>query len=1516
MTLQRPGATPTETPPRPAAGTATPAHGASDPWAGVVALSDSRLAYLVLAVLAYVPILLTKPGVVSDDTKTYLYLDPGKWLRSAPSVWDPTVALGSVTHQKIGYLLPMGPYYWATAALHVPTWAAQRLWLGTILFAAAAGTAHLCSRLGVHGPARVVAGVAYAFTPYVLQYAGRISVLLLPFAGLPWLLALIVQATRNRGWKYPALFALTVAVIGGINASSLVYVGIAPLLWLPYAVFVTRDVDGRRAWGVLGKTGLLTVATSLWWMAGLAVEGAYGINILKYTESVQATASATSPAEVVRGLGYWYFYGADRLGLWTAAVQEFTEKAWLLSLTYVMPLGAFVAAAVTRWADRAFFVLLLVVGIVLSVASFPYEHPTALGALIKGAMNHTTVGSALRSTDRATPVVILSLAVLLGAGVAALVRRRRRAGVVVALALGVLVLAADAPLLAGRGIIRQFSQPATLPSYTAATAAHLDAVHPGTRVYALPGNDFAAYRYGDTVDPVWPALLDRPFVTREQLIQGSQATADLLYALDNPLQQGTADPAALAPVARLMSVGDLLVQYDQAYERYGIARPAAVAAYLTPTPPGLGTPTPFGTPVVNAPSIPMEDETYYRLPTPAPLAPLVVYPVAGTRPMFRAESPQAALVVDGDAAGLVQAAALGRLAQDPAVFYAPTLLADPALAHQVLTPGAQLVVTDSNRKQAFEWNTLFENTGYTQTAAEQQSAFEGNWPGLQLFPGAPRSARTTTVLTGDVAAVTASAYGTANSLRSEYRPANALDGDAATAWQTEGSASGPAEGQWWQVTLRRPTTADVITLTQPQPSPTFPAGTNRWITRATLTFDGGRPLTVGLGPSSRSAAGQSIAFPARRFTTLRIRIDDTNLTSKKTVPPGSSLVGLAEVGIDDVKAGEVVRLPSDLLSALGPSSAADHLSFVLTRDRVAPVPPRQDPETAIVRQFSMPTGRAFTVSGTARLSSAVDDATVGRLAGLGATPGSSAGTTEAGQAQVVSAASSTRLPGDTAASAWAAVDGNPATAWNPGLGPVAMSDPWLAYTFDRVLSIDHLDLTVAADAAHSVPQILQVTGDDGTRTVMLPPVATTASGGQATLHAAFPALTGSHLRITFSTNGVRAAQSYETSLVTALPLGVAAVGLPGVAPATPPATVPATCRTDLLRVDGRPVPVMLVGAGSDALAGNGLRVAMCATGSGAATGALALGPGTHLLNAAPGTTTGIDLDQLVLDSPAPLPGATSGPQGPPARVQVLSQDAGHVHLRVAPSTSGRPFVLVMGQSLNSGWHASIDGGPDLGAPVLVDGFANGWRWPSAALAARHGPFDVTLRFAPQGPVDVALLVSAVALVACVALVTVAVAGDRRRRRMANANGVPRSERALADGGDAPVLVVPMDPWAITDALRPSPGAVAVAAVVSGVAAWAVGGWLAGAAVAVGVGAALRWRRGERFLAVGAVVLLAATVLDVVGVQILDHVPANAGWPSRFDVATQLAWAAVLLLTADVVLELVARLRPARRPPPT
>ena len=155
----------------------------------------------LLAAIAYIPFFLSDPGKISADTKAYLYLNPSRLLASAAYLWDPKYGAGTVPQQNIGYLFPMGPYYALTNVVGIPAWIAQRFWLGSISFAAGAGVLYLLSTLNwKHRGAAFVAALVYMLTPYQLAYTARISAVLLPWAGLPWLVALTIRSVRRGRW--------------------------------------------------------------------------------------------------------------------------------------------------------------------------------------------------------------------------------------------------------------------------------------------------------------------------------------------------------------------------------------------------------------------------------------------------------------------------------------------------------------------------------------------------------------------------------------------------------------------------------------------------------------------------------------------------------------------------------------------------------------------------------------------------------------------------------------------------------------------------------------------------------------------------------------------------------------------------------------------------------------------------------------------------------------------------------------------------------------------------------------------------------------------------------------------------------------------------------------------------------------------------------------------------------------------------------------------------------------------
>ena len=174
-------------------------------------------------------------------------------------MWNPTVGLGTVSREYMGYLLPIGPFFAAFHPVGVPIWVAQRLCarVDPLRRRARRPVPVPHPRPPRSGPA--AATLAYMLSPYFLRYAGRISVILLPWAGLPFMLGLTIVALRRGGCREPALLAVVVALVSGINASSITYVGIAPILWLLYAVVVLRESTWRHALATGLRIGILTL---------------------------------------------------------------------------------------------------------------------------------------------------------------------------------------------------------------------------------------------------------------------------------------------------------------------------------------------------------------------------------------------------------------------------------------------------------------------------------------------------------------------------------------------------------------------------------------------------------------------------------------------------------------------------------------------------------------------------------------------------------------------------------------------------------------------------------------------------------------------------------------------------------------------------------------------------------------------------------------------------------------------------------------------------------------------------------------------------------------------------------------------------------------------------------------------------------------------------------------------------------------------------------------------------------
>ncbi|HVF33551.1 MAG TPA: alpha-(1-_3)-arabinofuranosyltransferase family protein [Acidimicrobiales bacterium] len=1414
----------------------------------------SLVAHLALAAMAYVPLLRTAPGRVAADTKVYLFLDPGRLLSRATSMWDPNVGFGTVTHQNIGYLWPMGPWFWVFDRVGAPDWVAQRLWVATFLFAAGAGVLFLGRTTGGRA-ADPVAGFAaaavYVLTPYVLQYGTRTSVLLLPWAGLPWLIGLAERALRTGGWRHPATFALVVATIGSVNATALLLAGVGPLLWIAFAVGVHRTATVRRALATTVRIGLLTSACSLWWVAGLVVQGRFGVNVLEYSETVSTVAATSLASEVVRGLGYWFFYGGDKTGPWNRHVLAYAGDVWLLTASFAAPGLALVATTLFRWRHRAFFVALTVVGVAASVGAYPYDDPSPLGALVKGFATSSTAGLAMRSTPRAVPLVVLGLAVLTGGAVHALLGRSRRRAVLAGGLVVVTAAVAIAPLWTGDLLDPALLRDEAVPAYWEEAAAHLDGRRDRTRAVEVPGIDFASYRWGQTLDPITPGLMDRPYAARELIPLGSPATADLLNAFDRRFQEGLVDPEALAPVLRRMAAGDLVLRSDLQFERYLTPRPRATWALFDPRPPGLGAPVAFGPREPNRPieRLPLLDvldlATPANRPDPPPVA---VFPVAAASPIAGAAPAHRPVLLAGDGEGMVEAAAAGVLDRTTApIVYSASASRDAELRRRLLGEGAALVVTDSNRRRARHWNRLTETFGFTEPAGYAPLLDDPFDHRLPVFPEAGDDAFTTVVQRG-VAQVAATSYGNPVTYTPEHRPANALDGDLGTAWRA-GDFS-PVEGERLVVRLTAPVTAASIEVVQPLTGPR-----NRSITRVALRLDDREAGSFDLDEASRTAGGQSLSFRRQTFSTLELEVQ-ADSAGRVATHVGQSPVGFAEVRIPGVSVDEVVRLPRDLLAATGAASAGHDLHVLVERVRWNPLhTDRQDEERSLVRQVDLPTARSFAVAGEARLSAFAPGPVVDEV--LGIPPASSGGLT---------VRTSSSLHGSLVDRGSSALDGDPTTAWRTRFREQEVIGAWIEADVPAPVTVARLDLVVVADGRHSVPTRLRVEGGGQARIVDVPLVPDVAApGGTVPVALAFEALTTDRLRVTVERVRPATSIDYFEERAILRPLGIAELGIPGVV--RPPASVDVlgACRSDLVSADGRPVPLRLAGTVASAVAREPLAVTTC-DGS-----PLDLPAGARILRSSLGERTGIDVDALALHSVV-----ASNEGRTPSVPEVVVTGSTRTSFDLEVDGADEPFWLVVRQSHNPGWRATVDGRGDLGAPVLVDGFANGWY----VDPQRAAQLSVSLTWTPQRGVTAALWASLAAGLVCVWLAL-------------------RGRRWWSDTAPPPVLT---PPHRFGPGDRPAPRRAWLAAIACGVASGAVAAPVVGLAVLVAAGGAVALgRRGRGVLTGGAILAYAAAASLVLAEHVIGEAPRpDFTWPANFHTSHLLTWLSLLLLATDVV----------------
>ena len=496
--------------------------------------------------------------------------------------------------------------------------------------------------------------------------------------------------------------------------------------------------------------------------------------------------------------------------------------------------------------------------------------------------------------------VALGLSLGVGALVAASGEQSVRRGVGVAAATAAAAIVALPALWTGGVVPDGSSRDGAVPADVVALAAHLDEGPAASRVLELPGQGVMRHDGSTGLQ----AVLRRPHVGRHLRPTGSAASTDLLRALDDRVQRGTLAPEALAPVARLLGAGDVVVRVDE----------SPAAAELLRSAPGLGPVEQFGT--------------------------LLTAPVTDPVDVVRTSESTDVVLLSGSGDGIVDAAAAGLLRGDELIRYSDSVTDDPDFVRDQLVDRRRLVVTDSNRVRAERWTGLDGVHGYTE-------APEGGVLAPDPFDQrlAARSDRIETRTAAEPGPVTvqATSYGPGDRYRPDQRPSLAVDGDEATAWIV------PAEravDERLLLSADVPVEPDAVRILQ------RPGSDGTAIAEVELRYDGEDAQVVTLTPASLTSPGQPVEVGGRRFRTLTITV--RSLTGLPT--PGVD-VGLAEVDVSGLRTAGWVRMPTDLLDAAGYRTTRYPLSLVQTRLRAGP--DVQDEEASLQRIVELPTSRTY-----------------------------------------------------------------------------------------------------------------------------------------------------------------------------------------------------------------------------------------------------------------------------------------------------------------------------------------------------------------------------------------------------------------------------------------------------------------------------------------------------------------------------------------------------------------------------
>lgn len=1239
--------------------------------------------------------LLQSPGRISADTKLDLTANPIGFLARAAHLWSPNAPLGQVQNQAYGYFFPHGAFFALGDLLHLPPWVVQRLWWALLLVVGFVGIVRLAEAMRIGSPgSRVIAGIVFVLSPRILTTIGSISSETLPMVLAPWVLVPLIRVLNREPdrpmWRAAFQSAAAVALMGAVNAvATLAALGVAALWWLLHAPRLST-VAARRwwrfgAWWALG----LTMACA-WWVIPLLILSRVSPPFLDFIESSRVTTEWTSLTEVLRGTSSWTpFVSPERV----AGAVLVTQPAAVVA-TGVLAAAGLAGLCMRRMPARGRLVTVLAVGLLLMCLGYTGELGSPIAEPVRVFLDDS--GAFLRNIHKFEPFIriplVLGIAHLLGRvplpgnssirdSAASFAHPQRSRPV--AAAIVVVVAAIGAGSLMWTGQLAPAGTYKQIPDYWQATATWLSQHSSGpdtaapTRTLVVPGAPFADQLWGLTRDEPLQPLADDPWAVRDAIPLTPPGAIRALDSVQRAIADGRGSPGLAATLAQ-QGIGYVVLRADLDPDTSRSARPL-VAQQALDTSPGLDRVAVFGSEVGPAGVPGVVRDNGLRPAMPA----IQIYAVhadtgfPGTGPVLvdAAGTPRVAGGPEALAAIQEQRARIGAPPMGPAL-----LAADARRAG--LGDGPGVLVTDTPTDRETDFGRVDDHSSAirapddprrTQNAVadypvDGQPLVHGEW----LLNNQPGQVRVTT--SGSASDATQPG---------QTSPANssaaAFDGDPDTAWVSNGLDA--AVGKWMRLDFTEPRSDLAVTLTT---APALGSDVSAILvstesgSAVTQNVEPGTPVTV-TAPSGPTrwvqirAISTADGTAGNQFALGEVSVTDLASRSPLTIRHRVTLPGLPA---DTTVSGWL------LTQELGGRSTcvADG-----TAVRCAPGL-GLTPETPGIFTRALSVPDPVTVDPTVVLRPKSGDA----LRALIHTPG-----------QVI--ADGPTAVDDPRGNASAAVDGNPETTWTAP-EPATRSDdddaddPELVIRLPQPQHVEHLKLLLP-ERYPAAPR--RVTVDLGTGTQ----ARDVGRDGIVDLN---PAVTD-RIRLTV-TETADLIDVNSLGFARPAPAGITDIQiLPGPQP-TPDddRVVDIGCDAGVgLTVSGQVIGLSARTTAGDLRAGRPVVARPCTPDP------IALPAGEQELSVNPGSAFSVDQVSL------PVTGRSDVSAAPmPADVT----DWSDTHRSVVVDAADRERILVVPESTNPGWQASL-GGREL-APVVVNGWQQGWVVP----AGTAGSIDLTYRF--------------------------------------------------------------------------------------------------------------------------------------------------------------------------------------------